>query len=207
MPGTFPSFSATTSPSKLGGAIISIHSDSDEDSGGIGVRPPVPRAGKRKGKRMSVWSVMDQAEVISISSSSSSSENDSDDNESARRRMPVPLLRPPFKSDSSTPKSQPKSTPRKNIFTVPPASGRTPQRLATASVSSFTGNKKQGSTKAHLMAYALELYHSLNVQVFDNRLPHGYSAPDQGDEAVREMCEIVWSKTLTTTAGRAITKR
>ncbi|KAF9516384.1 hypothetical protein BS47DRAFT_681719 [Hydnum rufescens UP504] len=57
------------------------------------------------------------------------------------------------------------------------------------------------------MAYALELYHSLNVQVFGNRLPHGYSAHDQGDEAVREMCEIVWSKTLTTTAGRAITKR
>lgn len=177
----------------------------------------------KRAKRASVWSTVNQQEIIAISSDSDSDGSEpiveyrdyrstksiSTKTASGLRPEIFPTTKPGSSSKIST-----HSTPRTLQPQLPSRSpSKTNDPLPRSSSNNSpkkSGQKRPLSKKAqadHLAAYALDLYNSLNTVVFGNKLPplpdpSARTAGVAGEHGVRH-CSIVWSKTLRTTAGRA----
>ena len=153
---------------------------------------------KRAGKRMSTWSIVGDAEVIAISSDEASDL----DNRSTKTLSPTKgnvsrLTFPEF--STSDDRSGLILSSREDISEIP----KMPSVIKKHPTEK---HRVQRRNAAMLAKYALDLYNSLNYQVFDDKLPRG-CYPDGLSSSAKEFCEIIWSKTLMTTAGRAVIKR
>ncbi len=149
---------------------------------------------KRAGKRMSTWSVVGDMEAIAISS-----------DEASELEIPLTPTRFPTNGKASQPTFP-------NSSTSGGLADRS--RLTLSSKDQNSEIPKMGVMKkraqqrnaTNLAEYALDLYNSLNYQVFGNKLPQG-CYPDGFSSSEKRFCEIIWSRTLMTTAGRAVIKR
>jgi hypothetical protein len=94
-------------------------------------------------------------------------------------------------------------------------SSKVPHRETNISSSSSLSIQKHPPNKkvqaALLASYAVALYRSLNEEVFEMKLPPALDGQSASTESVslngERKCNIVWSKTLKKTAGRAIISR
>ncbi|KDQ20462.1 hypothetical protein BOTBODRAFT_40635 [Botryobasidium botryosum FD-172 SS1] len=79
---------------------------------------------------------------------------------------------------------------------APPRTSR--PKAGSATPPNPTVKKSRKPTEAHLSSVAFALFTELNEKVFEGKMPPAKEAGAEG-----EGCELVWSKTLRSTAGRA----
>ncbi|KAF8344059.1 SprT-like family-domain-containing protein [Cantharellus anzutake] len=157
---------------------------------------------KRPGKRMSTWSMVDGGEIVTISSDEESDfECTSTPTHTGIKDGSENKLRLTASTSYGLPNKQPLLLKDGNTPRLPATP--TPKTTALARPNIVMHSKRKHATE--LQEYALNLYNSLNHQVFGNNLPQGCHSGSFSSN--HKCCEIIWSKTLMTTAGRAVIKR
>lgn len=165
---------------------ILVHSDSDSDKDEVAqMLDDRVSSRRRRNKRLSVWSIKDETEVLATSSSETDEDTD---------HYAYPSIRT---------SSQPHSSKKVNS-TVPPGAQKPPSRASDKSPSTPRARPPSKKRAREMLARcAEELYTSLNGAVFSAKLPP-VKTPQSNEP---NPCEIIWSNTLKKTAGRAVVKR